>query len=570
MTDAELIIDYLLKQIEVGVFYDEIDPKLIADIAGQLKIAYVDYYETDSSTSLMIKLKATKQVFYDSGKPRSNEYISRTQTRPIGGEGIFRVFPPKDVSWTEEERKNAGALATILSLNKSRVRIGERLRYMSYHEVTSGFNNMLYGKSAILSSIEHGTVTNYASMFLNLRSMNEVNNTFGFETGTMLMLRYAGMIRDALREDEGEAFWRLGGDNYCAFVQKSNIKKIEEIIKGVDIRFGMNSEDHCVISATAGIFSIEDDTLTVNDILDAPQQCLGIARYVKHVQILHYDNEIVKLNEHTKRVEAHFDEALENDEFIAFYQPKVSLLYNKLVGAEALCRWMRDGQIIPPEAFIPVLERSRKICELDYSMLKRVCTDIKEWIDEGKTVVPVSVNFSRKHLANLNLAEDICAIVDKIGVPHEYIVIEFTETTSEADQQRLSDVVNALKASGIKTSIDDFGVGYSSMSMLVDIPFNEIKIDRSFLITDTDSEVFLRKMIMMKHIVGLAQELGMSCIAEGAETVDQVDLLFKNGCTRVQGYFFDKPLPVQNFGARLDNPHYEQEHSGNRKKKKKE
>ena len=107
------------------------------------------------------------------------------------------------------------------------------------------------------------------------------------------------------------------------------------------------------------------------------------------------------------------------------------------------------------------------------------------------------------------------------------------------------------------------------MSMLRDIPFNEIKIDRSFLITDADNEVFLRKMIMMKHIVGLSQELGMTCIAEGAETVDQVDLLFKNGCTRVQGYFFDKPMPVQAFGARLDNPRYEQEHSGCRMKKKK-
>ena len=570
MNDAELIIDYLLKQVEVGVFYDEIDPKLIAELAEQLKIAAVDYYETDSSASLMVKLKSTKQVFYDSGKPRSNEYVSRNQTRPIGGEGIFRVFPPKDVVWTEEERKNANALATILSLNKSRIRLGERLRYMTFHEVTSGFKNMLFGKSAILSSIERGTVTNYASMFFNLRSMNEVNNTFGFETGTMLMFRYAGMIKDAVREDEGEAFWRLGGDNYCAFVQKRNVGKIEDLIKGVDIRFGPNPEEHCVISATAGIFCIDDTNLTVNDILDAPQQCLGIARYVKHVQILHYDNEIVKLNEHTKRVEAHFDEALAGDEFIAYYQPKVNLLYNKLIGAEALCRWVRDGQIIPPDAFIPVLERSRRICELDYSMLKRVCRDLKEWIDEGKTVVPVSVNFSRKHLTNLNLAEDICAIVDRIGVPHEYIVIEFTETTTESDQQRLRDVVLALKDDGIKTSIDDFGVGYSSMSMLRDIPFNEIKIDRSFLITDADSEVFLRKMIMMKHIVGLSQELGMSCIAEGAETVDQVDLLFKNGCTRVQGYFFDKPMPVQFFGARLDNPRYEQEHSGNRKKKKKE
>ena len=566
MTDTELIIDYLLKQIEVEAFYDEADPVLIADIAEQLNIAYVDYYETDSSASLIVKIRADKQVFYDSGKPRSNEYVIRSHTRPIGGEGVFRAFPPKDSPWTEEQRKGALALVSILSMNKAKIKVADRLRYMAFHDVVSGLHNMVYGKGAILAAIEKGSVTGYATLFLNLRSMSEVNSTFGFETGTMLMFRYAEMF-DGLM-GEGEAFWRLGGDNFCAFVRKDNLPKIEELINGVDIRFGPNPEEHSVISATAGIFCIDDDSLTVNDILDAPQQCLGIARYVKHVQILHYDNEIVRLNERAKRVEAHFDEALANDEFIAYYQPKVSLLYNKLTGAEALCRWQRDGQIIPPDAFIPVLERSRKICELDYSMLSRVCRDIKDWIADGKDVVPVSVNFSRRHLSNMNLAEDICAIVDEIGIPHEYIVIEFTETTTEADQQRLRDIVVALKGSGIKTSIDDFGVGYSSMSMLRDIPFNEIKIDRSFLITDADSEVFLRKMVVMKHIISLSSELGMTCIAEGAETVDQVDLLFKNGCTRVQGYFFDKPLPVRDFCARLENPRYTQEHSGNRKRKR--
>ena len=569
MDSAELLLDYLTKLSQVGVFYDTADTALIADIAEPLKIAYVDFYETDSSVSRMIKLKSVKQVYFDSGKPRSEECVIRRNPRPIGGESIFRVFPAKGVVWTAQDRRNAETLAGILSLCKSRVRLSDRLNYMTFHDVTSRLNNMLYGKRVILSAIERGTVTNYASMFLNLRSMNEVNSTFGFETGTMLMYRYAGMLNEAVNEDEGEVFWRLGGDNYCAFVLKKHVAKIEGIIRGVDIKFGPNPEEHCVLSATAGIFNVDDTDLTVNDILDAPQQCLGIARYVKRVQILHYDNEIVKLNEHSKRVEAHFDEALANGEFIAYYQPKVNLLYNKLIGAEALCRWMRDGQIIPPDSFIPVLERSRKICELDYAMLKRVCLDLKEWIDEGRTVVPVSVNFSRKHLTNLNLADDICSIADSIGVPHEYITIEFTETTTEADQHRLRDVVMALKADGIKTSIDDFGVGYSSMSMLRDIPFNELKIDRSFLITDSDNEIFLRKMVMMKHIVSLSQELGMTCIAEGAETVDQVDLLFKNGCTRVQGYFFDRPLAVPDFGARLDNPRYEQEHSGNRNKKKK-
>lgn len=566
MSNAGLLLDFLRKQIEVEEFYGEIDTALISDIAEQLDIAFVNFYETSSPTSVIFKVENKDHVFYDSGRPHSAECYRKVNIRAIGGESIFEIYPPEGHVWTEEQRLNVEELADILSVCKSRIRLMERVKYICFHDMASGFNNMPYGKRAIATSIDRGDVTDYASMFLNLKNMNEINTTFGFEIGTRIMFTYASMFSGLV--EEGEAFWRLGGDNFCAFFRKDKLPKVEELIRGVDIHFGANPEEHCVVSATAGIFLIDDPGLSANDILDASQQSLGIARYVKRVQILYYDNEIIRLNEHAKRVEAHFDEALARDEFIAFYQPKVSLLYNKLVGAEALCRWSREDGLIPPDAFIPVLERSRKICDLDYSMLSRVCRDIKDWIADGKDVVPVSVNFSRRHLSNMNLAEDICAIVDEIGIPHEYIVIEFTETTTEADQQRLRDIVMRLKAGGIKTSIDDFGVGYSSMSMLRDIPFNEIKIDRSFLITDADSEVFLRKMVVMKHIISLSSELGMTCIAEGAETVDQVDLLFKNGCTRVQGYFFDKPLPVRDFCSRLENPRYTQEHSGNRKRKR--
>ena len=225
MTDTELIIDYLLKQIEVEAFYDEADPVLIADIAEQLNIAYVDYYETDSSASLIVKIKADKQAFYDSGKPRSNEYVIRSHTRPIGGEGVFRAFPPKDTPWTEEQRKGALALVSILSMNKAKIKVTDRLRYMAFHDVTSGLKNMISGKQTIIKAIESGRATDYASMFLNLRSMNEINSTFGFETGTMLMFRYAEMFDGLMEEDE--AFWRLGGDNFCAIVRKDDLPKIE-------------------------------------------------------------------------------------------------------------------------------------------------------------------------------------------------------------------------------------------------------------------------------------------------------------------------------------------------------
>nr|MCR5389776.1 EAL domain-containing protein [Lachnospiraceae bacterium] len=137
----------------------------------------------------------------------------------------------------------------------------------------------------------------------------------------------------------------------------------------------------------------------------------------------------------------------------------------------------------------------------------------------------------------------------------ENIIIEFTETTSEEDQKRLKETVENLKKMGFRVSVDDFGIGYSSLSMIRDIHFDELKIDKSFM--DTDGENYERKLVLMKHVLGLAEEFNMSTIAEGAETIEQVKLLDKLGCKQVQGYYFDKPMPPELFENRLKKPKYE-------------
>jgi EAL domain-containing protein (putative c-di-GMP-specific phosphodiesterase class I) len=205
--------------------------------------------------------------------------------------------------------------------------------------------------------------------------------------------------------------------------------------------------------------------------------------------------------------------------------------------------------------FIPILERSNDICLLDFYMLDHVCSDIRRWIDEGRRVVRVSVNLSRKHMMDVNLLNSIIEIIDRHNVPHNYIEIELTETTTDVEFRDLKRVVGGLQQSGIFTSVDDFGIGYSSLNLIRVIPWNVLKVDRSFIPPDEDDKNSTNS-IMFMYVVAMAKALGLECIVEGVETLSQLKTLRENHCDLAQGYLFDRPLPVKDFEDRLNKRFY--------------
>lgn len=243
-----------------------------------------------------------------------------------------------------------------------------------------------------------------------------------------------------------------------------------------------------------------------------------------------------------------FESALAKEEFHVFYQPKVSLHNYKIVGAEALCRWFHNGVVIPPDSFIPALEQTQAICRLDFYMLEHVCRDIRRWIDEGRKCVRVSVNLSRKHKVNDRLISDIIEIIDTYRVPHDLIEIELVESTLEMAFPELREIVLGLKKYGIGTSVDDFGTGYSSLNLIRDLPWEVLKIDKRFVPQNASDK---KQYIMIKHLIAMAQDLGLDCIVEGIETVEQVKILKEYNCYMAQGNFFDKPLPANEFERKL-------------------
>ena len=189
-------------------------------------------------------------------------------------------------------------------------------------------------------------------------------------------------------------------------------------------------------------------------------------------------------------------------------------------------------------------------------MIDSVCADIRRWLDNGFEPVRVSVNLSRKHLVNTDLLSDIFSIIDRNNVPHDYIEIELTETTTDVEFRVLKEVVSGLQANGICTSVDDFGMGYSSLNLIREIPWNVLKIDRCFLPADDESEESITSL-MYRHVVAMALDMGLECITEGVETAKQIKILRGNHCLFAQGFIFDKPLPKEQFEELLGTHRYD-------------
>lgn len=250
-------------------------------------------------------------------------------------------------------------------------------------------------------------------------------------------------------------------------------------------------------------------------------------------------------------VEELFEDAVKNNEFKVFYQPKVNLKTYEPNGAEALCRWIHDDQVISPDSFIPILEQSSKIEKLDFYMLEHVCMDMRRWLDEGRNVVQVSVNLSRINVGQDRLLERIVEIVDKYRIPHSYIQIELTETSTELGFDELKDLVLGLRDVGISTAVDDFGTGYSSLKLISDLPWNVLKIDKS-LLHEAEREGS-SEHLMLCHIISMVRDLGMECVVEGVETPEDVKLLKDNNCFVAQGFYFDRPISAEYFEQLLES-----------------
>ncbi len=265
--------------------------------------------------------------------------------------------------------------------------------------------------------------------------------------------------------------------------------------------------------------------------------------------IAFFDDKMVEEQKWIDMIHENQQKALDNEEFVVFYQPKYDPRTEKLRGAEALIRWMSpEHGMISPGRFIPIFENNGFITQIDHYMLKHVAADQKRWLDAGYKCVPVSVNVSRAHFIESDLAEQILDIVEMAGTPHDLIEIELTESAFFDDKKALITTIGKLKEYGFTVSMDDFGSGYSSLNSLKEMPLDVLKLDADFFRNDDGTG---RGQIVVSEAIALAKKLNMRTVAEGVEVRDQVEFLADQGCDMIQGFVFDKPMPGEDFEQKM-------------------
>jgi EAL domain-containing protein (putative c-di-GMP-specific phosphodiesterase class I) len=467
---------------------------------------------------------------------------------------IYR--PEHEFPLSEKEMDRLVMIERSLLSFISRNRLSDAIETLGFHDDFGYRNRRSYMRHIEFLAGRGELGGRFTAAMINLLHFTIINQDIGRQNADKVMRRFYEAMREVTGPDGDVS--RLGGDNFLVLFRNENTDRFLETINGIPICYDDDADKRVMVEARAGIYRIPEDFRyeAPGDIMDKLMRSYQAAKQSVDATVLYYDEMLGRRKEQDMRIQLLFGPALKNREFRIYYQPKVNVETGEIVGAEALCRWFHEGKMISPADFIPVLEQTTDICALDFYVLESVCADIRRWLDSGWEPVRVSVNLSRKHLINVDLLSDIFSIIDRNDIPHKYIEIELTETTTDVEFRVLKNVVSGLQAQGICTSVDDFGMGYSSLNLIREIPWNVLKIDRCFLPADDESEESVTSL-MYRHVVAMARDMGLECITEGVETAKQIEILRGNHCLYAQGFIFDKPLPKEEFEELLSTHRYD-------------
>ena len=325
------------------------------------------------------------------------------------------------------------------------------------------------------------------------------------------------------------------------------INMLGEVVQNNSLAF--HAGIYLLPALEGGFFTRRKNVDVESDFNNAIAACAALGDNDRSA-LMFYDEKLVEEQRWINTVTEAQQKALDNEEFLVYYQPKYDPRTHELRGAEALIRWQSpEYGFLSPYKFIPIFENNGFITEIDHYMISHVARDQKRWLDAGLKCVPVSVNVSRAHFIESDLAEQIRDIVDNEGAPHHIIEIELTESAFFDDKNAMIDTIEKLKSYGFAVSMDDFGSGYSSLNSLKDMPLDVLKLDAEFFrgeAADTD-----RGEIVVSEAIKLAKSLNMRTVAEGVEVKEQVEFLARQGCDMIQGYYFAKPMPHDDYEERI-------------------
>jgi diguanylate cyclase (GGDEF)-like protein len=428
----------------------------------------------------------------------------------------------------------------------------EQIQHQATHDSLTGLPNrtMLhnYLQRAIQTAETGSSVP--AVVFVDLDQFKYINDSLGHQAGDKLLKTVAQRLVACVRDTDMVA--RQGGDEFVIVLgnqrdEESITEVLQRILNSVSQPWLMD-ERELNITCSLGVSRYPDDGDDVETLLKNADSAMYKAKEVgrnnfqffasnMHAQVPNHLDMLVNLRH-----------AIEYQEFQLYYQPKISLDTGRIIGAEALIRWdLADIGMVPPAHFIPFAEQSGLIVPIGEWVLRTACAQNRAWQNAGLPMIPVAINLSPYQI-NQDLVAMVKQVLTDTGLDACSLELEITENVVMKDAEKIVAMLNALKALGLRISVDDFGTGYSSLSYLKRFPVDALKIDQSFVrdvVHDADSAAIVKAVISLAHI------LNLRVIAEGVETEMQCDFLRENGCDEVQGYYFGRPMSVQDFGKVL-------------------
>jgi diguanylate cyclase (GGDEF)-like protein len=417
-----------------------------------------------------------------------------------------------------------------------------RLDMLANHDPLTGLPNRSYFQDFLGHALARAQrdKSQVSLLFIDLDRFKHINDSQGHEVGDQVLRVVANRLAEQLRADDFVA--RLGGDEFAVILthppaSRAASRVARKLIGALGESFRLGQRRYA-IGASVGISVYPDDGLDANTLLRQADLAMYQAKQ-RRTGFEYFSDELNTIAQQQLTLESGLRKALERDELALVYQPKVDLVSGRVVGLEALIRWLpRSGSMIGPEQFIPVAEETGLIVPVGRWVVRAACEQWVAWRNEGFDPPPVAVNLSPRQLSDARLIEDIEAILKDTGMEAEYLQLEVTESAAMDNPSRTFGILDALRERGLHVYIDDFGTGYSNLGQLKRMPIDALKIDKSFVddvLTDSDDAEIVNAIIRLAH------SLNLRVVAEGVEQPKQIEFLRQSGCDEIQGYIVSKP-----------------------------
>ncbi|MEN6340010.1 MAG: EAL domain-containing protein [Clostridiaceae bacterium] len=432
------------------------------------------------------------------------------------------------------------------TIERSEYAAFSKYRYLAEYDAISGVYNRTKFYDAARRVLDANPETRFILARFDLDRFKAYNDLFGMEEGDKLLRE---MGRFFLRNLDPETnYGRLEADHFVFCLPEERFKA-GRLISDFSVHFG-SFQPNFVLSPRIGVFQITDPSLDVSRMCDRALMALRSIKSGSALRVAYYDDSMRKRILEEQALIGDMEEALRQEQYEVYLQPQYNHRTRQLVGAEALVRWNHPQKgMIPPNSFIPILEKNGFISRLDFFVWERVCQLLKRWHEEGMPVVSISVNLSAADIQMPNLCGALVDLTRKYCVDPRELRLEITETSYMENAERFLSVIGALREQGFWVEMDDFGKGYSSLNTLKNVPVDVLKLDLGFL-RETESSGG-RSGIILNAVMHMAHWLNLPVIAEGVETLRQADYLASIGCDLVQGYLYAHPLPIPEFEALL-------------------